>query len=120
MIKACIFDLDGTLCDSLTNIAYFANKALKHFGLCEIATEEYKYMIGNGYKNLIIKMLNFLDVYTDELFFGRALYPRRYCVCYGCKPWGKGNGYRLRVVQYFAYFSGVGNDAILVSGETEI
>lgn len=68
MVKACIFDLDGTLCDSLTTIAYFANKALKHFGLCEIETEEYKYMIGNGYKNLIIKMLKYLDVYTEELF----------------------------------------------------
>ena len=68
MIKACIFDLDGTLCDTLTTIAYFGNEALKHFGLDEIAVEEYKYMIGNGYKNLITKMLKYLGVYTDELF----------------------------------------------------
>ena len=68
MIKACIFDLDGTLCDSLTTIAYFANEALKHFDLKPIEVNEYKYMVGTGYKNLIRKMLNFLGVYTDELF----------------------------------------------------
>ena len=59
LIKACIFDLDGTLCDTLTTIAYFANEALKHFGLEPIEVNEYKYMIGNGYKNLITKCWNF-------------------------------------------------------------
>ena len=68
MIKACIFDMDGTLCDTLTTIAYFANESLKHFGLNQIDIDEYKYMIGNGYKNLIRKMLNYLGVYSDELF----------------------------------------------------
>lgn len=68
MIKACIFDLDGTLCDTLTTISYFANEALKHFGLKPIEVNEYKYMVGNGYKNLIKKMLNFLGVYSEELF----------------------------------------------------
>lgn len=74
MIKACIFDLDGTLCDTLTTISYFGNEALKHFGLPEIETEKYKYMIGNGYKNLIRNMLNYLDVYTEELFSEVAPY----------------------------------------------
>lgn len=68
MIKACIFDLDGTLCDTLTTISYFGNRALKHFGFKEIEKEKYKHMVGNGYKNLITKMLKYLDVYTDELF----------------------------------------------------
>ena len=74
MIKACIFDLDGTLCDTLTTISYFGNEALKHFGLCEIEMEKYKYMIGNGYKNLIGKMLKYLNVYTEELFLKVADY----------------------------------------------
>ncbi len=68
MIKACIFDLDGTLCDTLTTIAYFGNETLKHFELPEIEINKYKYMIGNGYKNLVRNMLNYLDSYTDELF----------------------------------------------------
>lgn len=74
MIKACIFDLDGTLCDTLTTIAYFGNEALKHFGLDEIETDRYKYMIGNGYKNLIKRMLEFLGVYSDELFASVSQY----------------------------------------------
>jgi len=68
LIKACVFDLDGTLCNTLTTIAYFGNCALKHFGFEEIETEKYKYMVGNGYKNLIEKMLRYLNVYTDEVF----------------------------------------------------
>ena len=67
LIKACIFDLDGTLCDTLTTISYFANEALKHFGLEEIETQNFKYMVGNGYKNLIIRMLKHINVYTEEL-----------------------------------------------------
>lgn len=68
MIKACIFDLDGTLCNTLTTIAYFGNSALKHFGFDEIETENYKYMVGSGYKNLVGKMLKYLNVYDDETF----------------------------------------------------
>lgn len=83
MIKACIFDLDGTLCDTLTTISYFANEALKHFGLPEIEKNEYKYMIGNGYKNLIKNMLNYLNVYSDELFSEVAEY---YYNIYDKKP----------------------------------
>ena len=83
MIKACIFDLDGTLCDTLTTISYFANEALKHFDLPEIEKDEYKYMIGNGYKNLVKNMLNYLNVYTDELFSEVAEY---YYNIYDKKP----------------------------------
>lgn len=40
--KACIFDLDGTLCDSVESIAWSANRALRDFGMREAATEQYK------------------------------------------------------------------------------
>ena len=32
MYKACIFDLDGTLANTVESIAYVANKVLKKFG----------------------------------------------------------------------------------------
>ena len=32
MIKACIFDLDGTLADTLESIARAVNRGLEHFG----------------------------------------------------------------------------------------
>ena len=36
MIKACIFDLDGTLCNTLDSIAYFCNQTLKQLRISEI------------------------------------------------------------------------------------
>ena len=39
-MKGVIFDLDGTLADTLSSIAYFANLALAKSGLPEIPKEE--------------------------------------------------------------------------------
>ena len=58
MIKACIFDMDGTVVNTINSIAYFANNALNSAGLPSIDTEEYKYMVGNGAKTLIERMMN--------------------------------------------------------------
>lgn len=57
MIKACIFDCDGTLLDTLVSIAYSANRALKDYDLKEIAVEEYKYLVGDGAYELIRRCL---------------------------------------------------------------
>lgn len=53
MKKAFIFDLDGTLLNSLTSIAHSANLALKYCGLPERNEEEYKYFAGYGALELI-------------------------------------------------------------------
>jgi len=47
-MKAVIFDLDGTLIDSLVDIASCMNKVLKEFGYKHHKIEEYKYFIGEG------------------------------------------------------------------------
>ena len=39
-IKACIFDLDGTLTNTINAIAHFGNIALAAFGLPEIPVED--------------------------------------------------------------------------------
>lgn len=57
MIKACIFDCDGTLLDTLISIAYCANLALKDYGLEEIPVEEYKHLVGDGAYVLIDRCL---------------------------------------------------------------
>ncbi len=57
MKKAVIFDLDGTVSNTIDTIAYFANLALTHFGLPTIETEKYKYLVGNGAKVLVERML---------------------------------------------------------------
>ena len=48
MIKACIFDLDGTLANTLDSMAYVANEILRGMGLKEQPTENFKYYSGEG------------------------------------------------------------------------
>ena len=48
-IKACIFDLDGTLTNTINAIAHFGNIALAAFGLPEIPVEDYKIYVGDGF-----------------------------------------------------------------------
>lgn len=67
MIKACIFDMDGTVANTLNSIAHFANNALLSAGLPSIDTEEYKQLVGNGAKTLVKRML--LKVGADENLF---------------------------------------------------
>ena len=68
MIKAVIFDLDGTVTDTLSTLAYFGNMALNAHGLGSAPEEEYKYFAGDGKKVLIKKMLEYNNVYNDEIF----------------------------------------------------
>lgn len=58
-IKACIFDLDGTLTNTINAIAHFGNIALAAFGLPEIPVEDYKIYVGDGRDKLIHRMLEF-------------------------------------------------------------
>jgi phosphoglycolate phosphatase len=51
--KAFIFDLDGTLNDSLTDIALCTNAVLKEFSLPEHKIEDYKTFVGSGADILI-------------------------------------------------------------------
>lgn len=46
--KAIIFDLDGTLIDSLTDIALCANEVLKEFNLPTHEIDDYKKFVGGG------------------------------------------------------------------------
>ena len=48
MKKACIFDLDGTLTQTLASIARPTNMTLRHFGLPEMPVENFRYYAGDG------------------------------------------------------------------------
>ncbi len=52
MKKAIIFDLDGTLINSLPDIAYSMNKALTAYDLPTFQVQEYQYKVGNGVFNI--------------------------------------------------------------------
>ena len=53
MIKACIFDLDGTLANTLESMAYVANEILEKLKLTPQPVENFKYYSGEGADMLI-------------------------------------------------------------------
>jgi phosphoglycolate phosphatase len=55
--KGIIFDLDGTLIDSLDDIANSMNTVLQQHGFPTHEIQAYKYFIGNGLRNLVQKTL---------------------------------------------------------------
>lgn len=48
MYQVCIFDLDGTIADTLESIAYVSNQVLEHFHLPPQPAERFKYFAGDG------------------------------------------------------------------------
>lgn len=57
MYKACIFDLDGTLTDTLESLTYSVNLTMKEMGFPVITQEQCRRFVGNGAKVLIEKAL---------------------------------------------------------------
>ena len=52
-----IFDLDGTLLNTIGDLAAAANHTLAEMGFAPHTEEEYKYMVGNGIPKLIERFL---------------------------------------------------------------
>ena len=66
--KTIIFDLDGTLIDSLEDIAVCMNQVLKELNLPIHEMNDYKYFVGGGISILVDNALNALNKeITDEL-----------------------------------------------------
>ncbi len=62
MIKLAVFDLDGTLVNSLTDLALSVNKGLKAAGLEEHPVNRYKNFVGNGREILVKRAMgNFAE-----------------------------------------------------------
>ncbi len=71
MIKAAVFDMDGTTLDTIRTVAHYANAALRTEGLPPIGEENYKTFVGNGAELLLRRALAF-DGVTDEAVFARV------------------------------------------------
>lgn len=52
-MKACIFDLDGTLTDTLESLVFSVNASLKEMGFSSISEEECRSFVGNGARYLM-------------------------------------------------------------------
>ncbi len=73
MNRAVIFDLDGTVLDSLKDIADNVNKTLDKFGNRRLSLAEIKSIVGNGAKRLIEDALKLNDIRVSETELGRIL-----------------------------------------------
>ena len=68
MIKLCIFDLDGTVLNTLETIAYYVNSELEKNSIEPIELNDFRYIVGKGAKNLIETSLKFRKAYSEESF----------------------------------------------------
>ena len=57
MIRACIFDLDGTLTATLDSLHYSVNKTLEEMGLSTITKDECRQYVGDGARCLMERAL---------------------------------------------------------------
>ena len=71
MIKIAVFDLDGTLVDSLTDLAQSVNKGLKKAGLEEKPIENFKRYVGNGREVMVKRAMG--EKSNDESLFKIAI-----------------------------------------------
>ena len=105
-----IFDLDGTLIDSSTDIAWCANEVLEYLGYERRGVEEIKKDIGWGVKPLLERLvpnepeerisdarLKFLEIYDSHLVVDSFLYPG--------------------VIQTLEHFKGVGKKLAVVTNK---
>lgn len=89
MIKLLIFDLDGTLLNTLEDLADAANHVLEEHGFPTHPVDAYRYFVGNGMPTLITRILpegcktgsiyeicfrEFLDYYTLHMHDKTSVY----------------------------------------------
>ena len=57
MKRTILFDLDGTLLDTLADLHASTNFALREYGYLERTLEEVRAFVGNGLRMLIVRCL---------------------------------------------------------------
>ena len=72
MKKLVLFDLDGTLLDTLEDLGASVDHALAKRGLPMHTTEEYRHMVGHGIRNLVTQALP-VESRTDDALVDAAL-----------------------------------------------
>jgi len=68
MKKLIIFDLDGTLLNTIEDLANSTNYALKLYNFPTHKVDEYNFMVGNGVDNLLLRALPAEERYNKDVF----------------------------------------------------
>jgi len=76
-IKAIIFDLDGTLLDTLEDIAESANDVIRGFNAAPHPVDDYRYFVGNGLARLMERAMPD-DAGSEEIAESLKLFESRY------------------------------------------
>ncbi len=86
MIKAIIFDLDGTILNTLTDLNKALNYALAKVGFSNVTLEETRSFLGNGIKSLVLAGLKGNIEKLDEAYQAFQWYYKRHISDYS-KPY---------------------------------
>ena len=107
-LPAVIFDLDGTLLNTLEDLAAATNHALRHNGLPERTIDEVRHFVGNGVRRLIeqavpddIDPARFEQVFADFKCYYVAHCQDKTCLCPGIADLLqalKARGHRMAIV----------------------
>ena len=79
--KAVIFDLDGTLINSLNDLADSGNELLRTYGYDPYPVERYRYFVGNGSRKLMERILpagTASEEIDKALVVYKGIYAQRY------------------------------------------
>lgn len=89
MKKLCVFDLDGTLTDTLDNLQYVTNCALKSIGVDGCDRELFKYFAGDGVKMLIRRAMEYkkCDMQNYDKCLNNYMEQFKTDYCYLVKPY---------------------------------
>ena len=63
-----LFDLDGTLLDTLGDLTDATNYALRQFGFAERSEAEIRSFVGNGARNLIVQAMGVAENELQSIF----------------------------------------------------
>ncbi|MBO5872833.1 MAG: HAD family hydrolase [Clostridia bacterium] len=74
MIKLAVFDMDGTICNTIDDLAAATNYTLSVLGYPLHTTDEYKYFVGNGIAKLLERSLPEGNSSAEEVKEAREIF----------------------------------------------
>ncbi len=80
MYKAVIFDLDGTLLDTIEDITDSMNASLRSLGHLDFPIDAYKYFVGRGVDELIVSAIEAGGIDPQEFTAIKAGYLKEYAI----------------------------------------